>query len=547
MPIDPNEYDYLNTSLIPALHTANPLESNIVDVENGISPHQDLERLLAPTPDPVTQELVQPPVAPPAFKGPSEDDKLAAAKVVLGTATPTGDGLVPQKTGETSTTTTKTTPSPESLQAVESMKQADLDAKAASDADAVAADELGKVQYEKAQAHANVVYSVENARAEVRQEKMGELQTTMQDLDNRVTELSNYQPETFWGSKSMADKITAGISVGLGAYGQALLGSGSNIGQVLLERNMGEFDRNQKAQYDAKLQGIQNMRADVQVKRQLVDDLDKTFDAQKLAANAQVDGKYAKAEAMAKTMQVKAGIGQRRAALAQKNAKDMADVTSKWETKITTTEQKDVIQRIARQNSPEVLKSNTKQIDDILAQNTKVAGVRAQIRSAMDQMRDPKISLDRKVGIGHDVLKAMNSSLGPDVVGNDEAKRGASELTPVTGDLIKKSTDMAVKGGGAGAVAGGFVPVIGPLIGGAAGAAGGALIGAVDALTEASSRSGGIHFTADPEAFAKRMELNLEKVDSMIRKNEAIAGLMRQGLTQTQATVLVDQQEAGTK
>lgn len=344
--------DFMDTTITPALDTINPLLSNPDTITLGDTADawgQALSTDAIPQGVADVNGMVAPPITPPVTPagGPSADDKLAAAKVILGTDT--APEMVDKVVGKTSTTTSQQAQSPESVQAAADLEKAQADAQAATDMELKAAAEQSDVEAKIAEQDNNVIATVENARAAAQAENRIKFESAIADIDSRVAELSNFKPETFWGSKSTADKITAALSVGLGAYGQALLGSGSNIGQVLLDRNMSEFDRNQQMEYNNKLKTIQNMKGSLEMKQQLAEDAEKTFDAKKLAARAQVQSANAKALAMAKTPQVQAGIMQRQAKMDADIAGKQAEIASKYEAKTSVTKDEDIIKQMARQ------------------------------------------------------------------------------------------------------------------------------------------------------------------------------------------------------
>lgn len=254
--------------------------------------------------------------------------------------------MVDKVVGKTSTSTTQTERSPASMAAELEGDSAAQDLKAGLAAEAKADQELNKVQAEKEAADNNAIASIENARAAVQMKNQAKFQNDLAQIDGKVAELSNWKPETFWGSKSASDKVAASLSVGLGAFSQALLGSGQNIGAVLLDRQMNEFDRNQQADYNNKLKAIQNMKASLDEKQELADDLEKTFDARKIAARAKVQGDYAKALATAKTPQVQAQLQQRMAKVDQDLAKSHMETASKYEQKSTVNTERDIIKQV---------------------------------------------------------------------------------------------------------------------------------------------------------------------------------------------------------
>lgn len=478
---------------------------------------------------------VPPLVAAPSPPIASEHDRLAAAKVILGT-----DGVM-QKTGEKTTQTNQTIESDETKQAQADMEQAQADQQKATDMELQSVSDQANVAYQKEQELNSHIAEIENARVAVHQEKMVQLEQTMQDIDSRVAELSNYKPETFWGSKSQSDKIQAAISVGLGSFAQALLGSKENVGQILLQRKMDEFDTNQKAQYDAKVKAIENMRADISVKRNLLDDLDKTYDAQKIASNAQVQAQFAKASAMAKTPQVQAAILQKQATFDQKAAMDKAQIAQKYEKTIMTSTKQDVISRVKAGSAPQDRKEIDEQVKSINASTTSLVPIRGEIATALKQLQDPKLSDEQKYQVAQGIIKTMNSTQGKDAVGADERAALASELETSFGNI-----GTAVKyGAGAGATIGAAaagVPSLGlgAIPGAGIGAVvGGGLSGAGAAINEAF-KPGGIKFSPQIGTFTQRTQLILDKLDGTLSRNDKIKELIKQGIPASKAAVMVD-------
>lgn len=271
---------------------------------------------------------------------------VAKARVLNeGAATPE---TVDKKVGQESKTTTQTIESQDTKNAVAEIDKAQGLSQEASRLQQEGKDLEIKANLEKDEATSKVIFTAEQAKADVINNNQVKFQQAMADIDNRVTELSNYKPETFWGSKSQADKITAALSVGLGSFAQALLGSKENVGEMLLHRQMDEFSTNQENIYKNKLNAIQNMRISLDEKRKLADDLEKGRDAQKLAALAQVTGANAKAQAMAKTPQTQAAIMQQRSKLDMESAKLKEEIAAKHEQKIATNTEHDINVQVAK-------------------------------------------------------------------------------------------------------------------------------------------------------------------------------------------------------
>lgn len=278
-------------------------------------------------------------------KGPSDALKDAAAAHVLG-VDPTDDGLVDKKVGETSTKTTTTQPTAEGKAALGEITAAQNEVKDASKMAEDGVDNQAKIEADFREADAKAIGAIRTAQVAQQQSNAAKFQATIDQIDQRVAELANYKPETFWGSKSTSDKIAASLSVGLGSFAQSLTGSGQNVGTMLLNRQMDEFDKNQQMQYKAKMDGIQNMKMSLDEKQKLATELDKNYDTQILASRAQVSSMFARQMAMAKTPMVKAQIMKQDAEFQQKTAKEKADISEKWATKIENDSKHEINERV---------------------------------------------------------------------------------------------------------------------------------------------------------------------------------------------------------
>ncbi len=327
IPEEPGMLSALHDTLFDPAQTMGTDVSGIPQVDVGIPP-------LDPT------QITQPPGAIPVT--PQDVAQARAHNDQLGVSPETVDKVV----GKTTTATSQQTESQATKDAAADLEQASVASKAASQLEMEAADKQGEIEAKTNQESNEVISHVENARALAQQDNRAKFEQDIRDIDDKFTELKNYKPETFWGSKDTADKIASALSIGLGSFGQALLGSGQNVGMVLLQRKMDEFDRNQQTIYNAKLKEIEGMKVSFNMKRQLAQDAEKTFDATKLAGIAQVQSVNAKGAAMAKTMQTKAGIAQRQTKLDADMASKQAEIAAKYEAKSTTTNERDVIEKV---------------------------------------------------------------------------------------------------------------------------------------------------------------------------------------------------------
>lgn len=325
IPEDPSFLSTLNSTLFDATQQSSLTGTPVTDVEGNA----------LPTPE-----------AAPALPEVTPHDVATARQLNDANVQPE---MVDKKVGEEKSTSTQQVQSDASRQAQSEIGAAQAAEHAATQMELKSVQDQANVDADIKKADNDVIAQVETARAATQANNQVKFQNALSEIDGKVAELANYKPETFWGSKSTADKIGASISVGLGSFAQAVMGSGQNVGTMLLNRQMDEFDTSQKAQYQNKLNQIQNMRASLNEKEQLADKLDKTFDAQKLAARAQVQSQFAKASAMAKTPQVQAAIMQKQAAFDRDVGKIHEEIASKYEQKISTTTEKDVIQHVKLQ------------------------------------------------------------------------------------------------------------------------------------------------------------------------------------------------------
>jgi hypothetical protein len=69
-----------------------------------------------------------------------------------------------------------------------------------------------------------------------------------------------------------------------------------------------------------------------------------------------------------------------------------------------------------------------KQINTLAEKSAQVASIRGLMSASYKQLTDPKVSEAQKVTIGREMLKTINSPLGADAVGAEEAKRLSSFL-----------------------------------------------------------------------------------------------------------------------
>lgn len=356
------------------------------ELEEGLKDDLDLESEEVPADyvDPLYAELF-PEQAPPAEVGlvpppltdvPVSDGPLAPV-VDPGAGVPS---LVPQKQGSVTTSTTSQSQSAESAALANEVQENRQLLQESGNAMVEGAKAEANAQADFDMAEAKAIQSVEEARMIARQEGLQRLQNDLQQIDVKVAELANFKPEKFWDSKDTADKITAALSVGLGGFGAALTGSGQNIGQVLLERQMKEFATGEQRKYESKVKQIDAMQTSAKNKALLMDETDKLYDARKLASLAQVKGQYTRALQVAKTPGVVAKIQQDILKIDNQILTTQQQIAQSREQKITTSETKDTI-KLIQQNG-----GMTKSGKPLNAEQSKALAFYGQMKKSLDNI-----------------------------------------------------------------------------------------------------------------------------------------------------------------
>lgn len=487
----------------------------------------------------------------PESSGPTDADKLAAAQVILGTQQAPDNPAQPvmiQETSEDNTTTsnssTSTTTKERSPETIQAEREAQIAAdaqKAAIGEEAKAAEAEGLAKADLDEANNDAIVQVETAKIQARQESLAEIQNKITQRDNLAAELANAKPETFWGSKDASDRVSSALSIGLGSFGQAMLGSGQNIGQVLLERQMDEFSRNQDRKYQARVKQIDSMSTSISEKRALLGETDLVFDANKVAALAQIQGRLGRAQTMAKTASVKAGIAQRVAGVDQKMAELKMNQASKYEQTVVANEGENVVKRLSKSNKALDVRENVEQAKQFDKGLTDLSAVRSEIATGLKQLKNPNISREEKLQIAAGMMKAVNKS--KESIGAEEAERLGAELRTSTSSIGKAAAGGATAGAGLGGIAG-AVPTLGfgaPVGAGIGAALGGVGAGAVAAFDELG-KPGGIRLSPDVEAFTRRLEGTLQNVDGTLGRQSRIQELVKRGLTIPQANAILDRE-----
>lgn len=500
-----------------------------------------IEQIVPAQPEPI---MLDP--APPIVEGevdPATGMPAAAAPIVEAPVAPV---MVPQKQGSIGTITNQQIESAESRRLGGELQENKQELKEVTAAEIKANEDEARILADQAEKEARTAREVDNHIIAVQQAGLEQYQREMQEKKVLAVEYANMKPEKFWDSKSTADKIASAVSIGLGSFGAALTGSGRNIGQVMLEREMNEFDRAQKQKFEAKLKQIEMKDLSAKEKLFLANQQKLVLEAVKIGELNQIKSLHMRQLQMAKTAKVAAGIQQRMIGIENQIIQTEMTQAARLEKDIKSTEQRDVIKLVAQQNSKAGIKEKEERVSELGKTVTKLSPIRSEIASALKQLNSSKLSEEDKIRIGQGLVKTLNSTQGSDAVGAEEAQRLAAELETSFGGL---ATGVA-KGAAAGATIGGAaaaVPTLG--LGTPVGIAGGGVLGGIlgggIAAADQLSKPGGIRFSPDIGGFTRRVQGVLDKLDGTINRQSAIQDLVRQGWTIPQANAYLDKQEAG--
>jgi hypothetical protein len=152
----------------------------------------------------------------------------------------------------------------------------------------------------------------------------------LNDADMRQAELAKMERKDFWGSQTEGQKWATALSVGLGSFGQALTGSGQNVGIKILNSRIDQFNRIQDQQFEQKKKEIEGLRISASKRQEAIAALEKEFDARKLSEISKIEEELKPRIAAAKTPQMQAKLTQTYEAMQQQKARSIADIADKY-------------------------------------------------------------------------------------------------------------------------------------------------------------------------------------------------------------------------
>lgn len=286
---------------------------------------------------------VTPIAGPGATQGPTP-----APNAELVNTLDTAPQYVNQKIGATKTTTTTEEQTPELREALDQGPQLQADVRAASAQEQASVAEQNRIESEKTKKIAEASAQVEQARYEVMQDNRLKLESELLEIQEAAKELANAPRKSYFDNLSGGQKFLAALSVGLGSYGQALTGSGQNVGMAILQKRIEQFDKEQDDARDKAFKALDQRRLNSQTRLQMASQIEKEFDARKLSLTEKLKGEFDSRMALAKTPQQQAAIQMKQSEILSREQRQLAELAQKTAARQTITTEQDIIQKVIK-------------------------------------------------------------------------------------------------------------------------------------------------------------------------------------------------------
>lgn len=211
-----------------------------------------------------------------------------------------------EKVGERVSESSQTIQSADSRQALADQAVAKDKEKSAQDELAKAEAAALKAQYDLDTANAGLDSQALAAKSLALNRAAADVRDAQARYEAQAAEYASQPPQTFWGSKSMAQKMAAAEAISLGSIGQALTGSGDNVGLLLIDRQLKEFDNSLQRRHEAEERHLSSLKTGISSVKDASDIEISALEARMLAARARLSQTYGQAILTAKTDKVKA-------------------------------------------------------------------------------------------------------------------------------------------------------------------------------------------------------------------------------------------------
>lgn len=253
---------------------------------------------------------------------------------------------VQQKTGQVSTTTSQKEMTPEARAAIDQLTASQKDLQAAKQMELSGVkqeqDALGQLEKKTAE----ITQKWKNAEANRIATENREIERLLSEADTRQKELAAMNRADFWGSQSEAQRWSTALSIGLGSFGQALTGSGKNVGSVILQQRIDQFNRVQDQKFEQKKAEIEGLRMSASKRKEMIGALEKEFDARKLSELSAIEAELKPRIAAAKTPQMQAKLMREYSAVEDNKARAIADIADKYAAQTSQTRTEDIYKEV---------------------------------------------------------------------------------------------------------------------------------------------------------------------------------------------------------
>lgn len=254
---------------------------------------------------------------------------------------------VKEKSGQVSETTSQKEMTPEAQAALFQLASSQKEIQAAKQIEMGAVkqeqDALGELEKKTAE----ITGKWKTAEADQIAKENREIERLLTEADTRQRELASMDRKDFWGSRSEGQRWATALSIGLGSFGQALTGSGQNVGSVILQQRIDQFNRIQDQQFDQKKAEIEGLRMSASKRKEMLAAYEKEFDARKLSELSKIEAELKPRIAAAKTPQMQAKLMRDYSAIEDNKAKTIADIADKYAAQKSETRTQEIYKTVA--------------------------------------------------------------------------------------------------------------------------------------------------------------------------------------------------------
>jgi hypothetical protein len=162
-----------------------------------------------------------------------------------------------------------------------------------------------------------------------------EMKKSQDEISRLRQEYATKPWQSFWGEKSIGDKLMLSLAVGLGAMGQAKLG-GQNVAMALLNSKIDDFNKTQEGEFRKLESQLSSSQSNMVQQQQAIQGLFQNLVATRTAAYDQLDKQLANVGSRVNTLSAKAENDQLRNELKLKAQKDIFNMEQELAARTST-------------------------------------------------------------------------------------------------------------------------------------------------------------------------------------------------------------------